>query len=97
MPNRRTVKLEVSSLDLLKSEVLFPLVPKSLSPKSNINTWKSFVIMVKIFVGNLPRATNEDEIKALFTEYGTVTECRSCNGRGSRGFEKHAYKVLFHK
>ncbi|XP_035768790.1 RNA-binding protein 4B-like [Neolamprologus brichardi] len=31
--------------------------------------------MVKIFVGNLPRATNEDEIKALFTEYGTVTEC----------------------
>lgn len=31
--------------------------------------------MVKIFVGNLPREADQDEIKALFTEYGTVTEC----------------------
>ncbi|XP_072233083.1 RNA-binding protein 4B-like isoform X2 [Leuresthes tenuis] len=31
--------------------------------------------MVKIFVGNLPREADEEEIKALFTEYGTVTEC----------------------
>uniref|UniRef100_H3CJE6 RNA binding motif protein 4.3 n=1 Tax=Tetraodon nigroviridis TaxID=99883 RepID=H3CJE6_TETNG len=31
--------------------------------------------MVKIFVGNLPREANQEEIKALFTEYGTVTEC----------------------
>lgn len=34
-----------------------------------------FAIMVKIFVGNLPREANQEEIKALFTEYGTVTEC----------------------
>uniref|UniRef100_A0A8D3ARD8 RNA binding motif protein 4.3 n=1 Tax=Scophthalmus maximus TaxID=52904 RepID=A0A8D3ARD8_SCOMX len=31
--------------------------------------------MVKIFVGNLPREADQDEIKALFTQYGTVTEC----------------------
>ncbi|TDG99909.1 hypothetical protein EPR50_G00199110 [Perca flavescens] len=31
--------------------------------------------MVKIFVGNLPREADQEEIKALFTEYGTVTEC----------------------
>lgn len=31
--------------------------------------------MVKIFVGNLPREANQEEIKALFTEHGTVTEC----------------------
>lgn len=31
--------------------------------------------MVKIFVGNLPREADQDEIKELFTTYGTVTEC----------------------
>lgn len=31
--------------------------------------------MVKIFVGNLPREADQEEIKALFTTYGTVTEC----------------------
>ncbi|CAN9509726.1 unnamed protein product [Ophioblennius macclurei] len=31
--------------------------------------------MVKIFVGNLPREADEEEIKSLFTQYGTVTEC----------------------
>lgn len=31
--------------------------------------------MVKIFVGNLPREADQEEIKALFTEHGTVTEC----------------------
>ncbi|XP_034020360.1 RNA-binding protein 4.3 [Thalassophryne amazonica] len=31
--------------------------------------------MVKIFVGNLPREAEQEEIKALFSEYGTVTEC----------------------
>lgn len=31
--------------------------------------------MVKIFVGNLPREADQEEIKALFTQYGTVTEC----------------------
>ncbi|PWA14807.1 hypothetical protein CCH79_00014510 [Gambusia affinis] len=31
--------------------------------------------MVKIFVGNLPQEATEDEIKELFEEHGTVTEC----------------------
>lgn len=31
--------------------------------------------MVKIFVGNLPREADQEEIKALFTQHGTVTEC----------------------
>ncbi|KPP73472.1 RNA-binding protein 4-like [Scleropages formosus] len=33
------------------------------------------VKMVKIFVGNLPRETETDEIQALFSQYGAVTEC----------------------
>ncbi|KAM9425966.1 RNA-binding protein 4.1-like [Pholidichthys leucotaenia] len=31
--------------------------------------------MVKIFVGNLPREADEEELTALFSEYGKVTEC----------------------
>lgn len=31
--------------------------------------------MVKIFIGNLSQHTEKDEIEALFTQYGTVTEC----------------------
>ncbi|XP_017285835.1 RNA-binding protein 4.1-like isoform X1 [Kryptolebias marmoratus] len=31
--------------------------------------------MVKIFVGNLPQEATEDEIRGLFAEYGTITEC----------------------
>jgi len=31
--------------------------------------------MVKIFVGNLPREADQEEIEALFKEHGTVTEC----------------------
>lgn len=31
--------------------------------------------MVKIFVGNLPPQAESDEIKGLFAQYGTVTEC----------------------
>lgn len=31
--------------------------------------------MVKIFIGNLPQQADVEEIKALFTQYGTVTEC----------------------
>ncbi|XP_069775446.1 RNA-binding protein 4-like [Narcine bancroftii] len=31
--------------------------------------------MVKIFVGNLPRPTTSDEIRALFEKYGDVSEC----------------------
>ncbi|KAM3857337.1 RNA-binding protein 4.1-like [Diretmus argenteus] len=31
--------------------------------------------MVKIFIGNLSQEAESDEIEALFTQYGTVTEC----------------------
>uniref|UniRef100_A0AAY5LDT4 RNA binding motif protein 4.3 n=1 Tax=Esox lucius TaxID=8010 RepID=A0AAY5LDT4_ESOLU len=31
--------------------------------------------MVKIFIGNLPREADKDEIQALFAKYGEVTEC----------------------
>ncbi|KAM9424662.1 RNA-binding protein 4.1-like isoform 1-T2 [Pholidichthys leucotaenia] len=31
--------------------------------------------MVKIFIGNLSPSTTKDEVEALFTPYGTVTEC----------------------
>uniref|UniRef100_A0A673VVS8 RNA binding motif protein 4.3 n=1 Tax=Salmo trutta TaxID=8032 RepID=A0A673VVS8_SALTR len=31
--------------------------------------------MVKIFIGNLPDEVEKDEIEALFTQHGTVTEC----------------------
>nr|XP_057923801.1 RNA-binding protein 4B-like [Doryrhamphus excisus]XP_057923802.1 RNA-binding protein 4B-like [Doryrhamphus excisus] len=31
--------------------------------------------MVKIFIGNLAEETGRDEIEALFTPYGTLTEC----------------------
>ncbi|KAL0970247.1 hypothetical protein UPYG_G00239320 [Umbra pygmaea] len=31
--------------------------------------------MVKIFIGNLPREADKEEIEALFAKYGEVTEC----------------------
>lgn len=31
--------------------------------------------MVKIFIGNLSQETEKEEVEALFTPYGTVTEC----------------------
>ncbi|KAM4612043.1 RNA-binding protein 4.1-like isoform 1-T2 [Polymixia lowei] len=31
--------------------------------------------MVKLFIGNLSQDAEKDEIEALFTQYGTVTEC----------------------
>ncbi|XP_049594995.1 RNA-binding protein 4.1 [Syngnathus scovelli] len=31
--------------------------------------------MVKLFIGNLTEETTRDEIEALFTPYGTITEC----------------------
>lgn len=31
--------------------------------------------MVKIFIGNLSQHAGKDEVEALFTQYGTVTEC----------------------
>ncbi|CAB1345293.1 unnamed protein product [Coregonus sp. 'balchen'] len=35
--------------------------------------------MVKIFIGNLPREADKDEIQALFSQYGAVTECAIVN------------------
>lgn len=35
----------------------------------------SAATMVKIFIGNLSQETEKDEVEALFTQYGTVTEC----------------------
>lgn len=31
--------------------------------------------MVKIFIGNLSPESEKEEVEALFTQYGTVTEC----------------------
>ncbi|KAJ8246799.1 hypothetical protein GJAV_G00255520 [Gymnothorax javanicus] len=31
--------------------------------------------MVKIFIGNLPQEADQDELQALFSQYGAVTEC----------------------
>ncbi|XP_061091950.1 RNA-binding protein 4.3 isoform X2 [Conger conger] len=31
--------------------------------------------MVKIFIGNLPQEADTDELQALFSQYGPVTEC----------------------
>ena len=31
--------------------------------------------MVKIFIGNLPNEVEKDELEALFTQHGAVTEC----------------------
>nr|XP_046235939.1 RNA-binding protein 4-like isoform X2 [Scatophagus argus] len=31
--------------------------------------------MVKIFIGNLSQHAGKEEVEALFTQYGTVTEC----------------------
>ncbi|MFT7817255.1 RNA-binding protein 4B-like isoform X3 [Arapaima gigas] len=46
------------------------------SPKPRFRTIQVFPVkMVKIFVGNLPRETETDEIQALFSQYGAVTEC----------------------
>lgn len=46
---------------------LFPL-----SPQAFYNTASR---MVKIFIGNIPREADKDEIQALFSQYGAVTEC----------------------
>lgn len=60
--------------------------------------------MVKLFIGNLAEETQKDEIEALFTQYGTVTECakfknfafvhmddRKCATKAIR--ELHLYKL----
>ena len=38
--------------------------------------------MVKIFVGNLGDDADPEKLKALFEEYGTVTECDILNRFG---------------
>ncbi|XP_043533996.1 RNA-binding protein 4B-like isoform X4 [Chiloscyllium plagiosum] len=57
--------------------------------------------MVKIFVGNLPRPTTADEIRALFEKYGTVSECDLIKNYGfvhmkDREAAKEAIENLHH-
>ncbi|XP_038673363.1 RNA-binding protein 4B-like isoform X4 [Scyliorhinus canicula] len=57
--------------------------------------------MVKIFVGNLPRPTTSDEIRALFEKYGTVSECDLIKNYGfvhmkDREAAKEAIENLHH-
>ena len=44
---------------------------------------------MKIYVGNLPKTTNEEEIRKIFEEHGEVTEVKLITDRytgGLRGF-----------
>ncbi|XP_048376300.1 RNA-binding protein 4B-like isoform X7 [Stegostoma tigrinum] len=57
--------------------------------------------MVKIFVGNLPRPTTADEIRALFEKYGSVSECDLIKNYGfvhmkDREAAKEAIENLHH-
>ena len=53
--------------------------------------------MKKLFIGNLPINTNEDELRALFSEFGTVRSFRlvtdvfsgQCKGFGFIEMEGH--------
>ncbi len=53
--------------------------------------------MKKLFIGNLPATTNEDELQALFAEFGTVRSFRlvtdvfsgQCKGFGFIEMEGH--------
>jgi RNA recognition motif-containing protein len=45
--------------------------------------------MIKLYVGNLPSSANEDTVRALFTEFGTVQSLSLVNDRETgtpRGF-----------
>jgi RNA recognition motif-containing protein len=45
--------------------------------------------MTKMYVGNLPFTANEDTVRALFTEFGTVQTCSLITDRDTgapRGF-----------
>jgi len=45
--------------------------------------------MTKLYVGNLPSSANEDTVRAMFTEYGTVQSLALINDRETgtpRGF-----------
>ncbi|XP_051899441.1 RNA-binding protein 4B-like isoform X3 [Pristis pectinata] len=57
--------------------------------------------MVKIFVGNLPRPTTAEEIRALFEKYGPVSECDLIKNYGfvhmkDRDAAKEAIENLHH-
>uniref|UniRef100_UPI00398F6189 RNA-binding protein 4B-like isoform X2 n=1 Tax=Pristiophorus japonicus TaxID=55135 RepID=UPI00398F6189 len=57
--------------------------------------------MVKIFVGNLPRPTTAEEIRALFEKYGPVSECDLIKNYGfvhmkDREAAKEAIENLHH-
>ncbi|XP_078422836.1 RNA-binding protein 4B-like isoform X5 [Cetorhinus maximus] len=57
--------------------------------------------MVKIFVGNLPRPTTAEEIRALFEKYGSVSECDLIKNYGfvhmkDREAAKEAIENLHH-
>jgi len=51
----------------------------------------------KLFIGNLPNSTNEDNLRELFTEFGTVRSCKlvmdvfsgQCKGFGFIEMEGH--------
>lgn len=53
--------------------------------------------MKKLFIGNLPASTNEKDIQALFSEFGTVRSCKlvadvfsgQCKGFGFIEMEGH--------
>ncbi len=53
--------------------------------------------MKKLFIGNLPASTNEEELQALFSEFGTVRSLRlvtdvfsgQCKGFGFIEMEGH--------
>ena len=53
--------------------------------------------MKKLFIGNLPTSTNEKDILALFSEFGTVRSCKlvtdvfsgNCKGFGFIEMEGH--------
>ncbi len=53
--------------------------------------------MKKLFIGNLPSSTNEEELQALFSEFGTVRSFRlvtdvfsgQCKGFGFIEMEGH--------
>ena len=53
--------------------------------------------MKKLFIGNLPATTNEDGLRSLFAEFGTVRSCKlvmdvfsgQCKGFGFIEMEGH--------
>ncbi|KAG7465237.1 hypothetical protein MATL_G00174160 [Megalops atlanticus] len=50
------------------------LLPVTASELSRLRLGDT-IKMVKIFIGNLPQEADTDELQALFSQYGAVTEC----------------------